>query len=69
MTKPEIAKWARLSGEARTTFQHECVQMYVESEMSVRDIVRNTGRSYGSIHALLVSAGVQLRPRGNPRRM
>lgn len=65
-TQQSISKWARLNGEARATFQRECVELYVEQELSVRQIVKHTGRSYGSVHSLLVAAGVQLRPRGNP---
>lgn len=69
MTKLEIAKWARLHGETRTVFQDECVQMYETHRMSLRQIAQETGRSYGSIHALLLDAGVRLRPRGNPHRL
>ena len=61
-----IGKWTRLSGISRDEFQLECVRMYEEDEMSVRDIVDRTGRSYGSVHRLLTDAGVQMRPRGNP---
>lgn len=61
-----IGKWTRLRGTDRSTFQERCVKLYEEDELSVRDIVDRTGRSYGSVHRLLKDAGVQFRPRGNP---
>ena len=61
-----IGKWTRLSGTDRDEFQQGCVDMYERDQMSVRDIVNQTGRSYGSVHRLLKDAGVHMRPRGNP---
>lgn len=69
MTEETLPKWARLTGDARSDFERECVALYVEQELSIREIVRRTGRSYGAVHKLLTDAGVPMRPRGNPTRV
>jgi hypothetical protein len=37
-----------------------------ESGASIRSLVATTGRSYGSIHALLRESGTTMRSRGGP---
>lgn len=66
MTDRRLSKWARLHGAERTDFREQCVDMYEREQLSVRKIVQRTGRSYGAVHKMLVEAGVQMRPRGNP---
>lgn len=61
-----MKKWTRLEGTEREEFQRQIVQLYEYDWLSVRQICQRTGRSYGSVHKLLVDAGVQMRPRGNP---
>lgn len=65
MSEP-VKKWARIAGEDRVAFQEEVVEMYVQEELSLRQIVERTGRSYGAVHKLLRDAKVTMRPRGNP---
>lgn len=63
-----LPKWARMSPVRRAEFTAECVRLYVESGLSLREVSAQTGRSYGIVHATLVAQGVTLRPRGNPGR-
>jgi DNA-directed RNA polymerase specialized sigma24 family protein len=63
-----LKKWTRLNGDERQKFQERVEVMYTDDGMSIRDIARETGRSYGSIHNALLEAGVRMRPRGNPTR-
>jgi hypothetical protein len=37
---------------------------YEKDKMSIRDLVKWSGRSYGGVYALLKEAGVKLRKRG-----
>jgi hypothetical protein len=37
-----------------------------ENGASIRTLVASTGRSYGSIHSLLLESGTNLRGRGGP---
>lgn len=39
-----------------------------EGGASIRTLVASTGRSYGSIHSLLLQAGATMRSRGGPNR-
>lgn len=63
-----LLKWARLSGEERTAFRTRCAELYEQGGLSVREIVSQTGRSYGAVHKMLREAQVRMRPRGNPTR-
>ncbi len=40
-----------------------CVAAYADGA-SIQDLADTIGRSYGTVHKLLVDAGVTLRPRG-----
>lgn len=62
-----LGKWERLHGSDRDRFIAECIRLYEHDQMSLREISQRTGRSYGSIHEMLLAAGVRMRPRGNPR--
>jgi hypothetical protein len=44
---------------------HELRNAY-ESGASIRNLVAATGRSYGSIHNLLLESGTTMRSRGGP---
>lgn len=61
-----LAKWARIPPEHRAAYAAECVRLYVEGRLSLREVAAQTGRSYGTVHATLLAQGVTLRPRGNP---
>lgn len=39
-----------------------------EGGASIRTLVASTGRSYGSVHSLLLQAGTTMRGRGGPNR-
>lgn len=49
----------------RNQLMHELRYAY-ENGASIRTLVASTGRSYGSIHSLLVESGTTLRGRGGP---
>jgi len=51
--------------QARDQLIHTLRSAY-ESGASIRSLVANTGRSYGSIHALLRESGTTMRSRGGP---
>lgn len=46
---------------------HELRHAY-EGGASIRNLVATTGRSYGSVHSLLVESGTTMRGRGGPNR-
>ncbi|CAJ1504484.1 helix-turn-helix domain-containing protein [[Mycobacterium] burgundiense] len=56
MTKPNKAR-DQLLGDLRSAY---------EAGASIRTLVANTGRSYGSIHAMLRESGTTMRSRGGP---
>ncbi|MCV7433984.1 helix-turn-helix domain-containing protein [Mycolicibacterium bacteremicum] len=37
-----------------------------ESGASIRSLVAKTGRSYGSVHSMLLESGTRMRSRGGP---
>lgn len=43
-----------------------CVSRYAEGA-SIQELADEVGRSYGTVHKLLVGGGVTLRPRGGSR--
>lgn len=55
----------RKTDQARDQLIHALRSAY-ESGASIRSLVANTGRSYGSIHALLRESGTTMRSRGGP---
>jgi hypothetical protein len=57
----------RIVGAERTTWTKDCLRRYQAGE-SIRQIARDTGRSYGFVHRILTEGGATLRGRGGPRR-
>ncbi len=55
----------RKPDEAHDQLLHELRGAY-ESGASIRSLVASTGRSYGSVHALLRESGTTMRSRGGP---
>lgn len=53
------------SKEIRTELLHQLRNAY-EGGASIRTLVANTGRSYGSIHSMLRESGTTMRSRGGP---
>ncbi|MFF4482906.1 helix-turn-helix domain-containing protein [Streptomyces sp. NPDC001520] len=54
-----------LIGKDRERFRESVSVVYKsDPDVSIRDISERTGRSFGSIRAMLVEAGVELRSRG-----
>ncbi len=51
--------------EARDQMIAELRTAY-EGGASIRSLVANTGRSYGSVHAMLRESGTSMRSRGGP---
>ncbi|AQT80415.1 transcriptional regulator [Mycolicibacterium litorale] len=55
----------RKPNEARDQLLNELRNAY-EGGASIRTLVATTGRSYGSIHAMLRETGTPMRSRGGP---
>jgi hypothetical protein len=55
----------RKSKKTRDQLLHELRSAY-ESGASIRNLVASTGRSYGSVHSMLLESGTTLRARGGP---
>lgn len=55
------------SAKARDQMLHDLRHAY-EGGASIRSLVLTTGRSYGSIHSMLVESGTTMRSRGGPNR-
>jgi len=55
----------RKSDQARERLLNELRYAY-EGGASIRTLVASTGRSYGSIHSLLLESGTTMRSRGGP---
>jgi hypothetical protein len=51
--------------KSRDQFVNELRSAY-EGGASIRTLVANTGRSYGSIHSMLRESGTTMRSRGGP---
>ncbi|MCW2810818.1 MAG: transcriptional regulator [Friedmanniella sp.] len=62
-----LTKGARITGGHREVLTTEYANRYAAGE-SIRSIAADEGRSYGFVHALLKSAGVDLRSRGGATR-
>lgn len=58
-----VAKNVRLTGTARREFAASLRGKY-ENGTSIRALAEATGRSYGSVHRMLIEAGTRLRGRG-----
>ena len=55
----------RKTDEARAQLLGELRDAY-ENGASIRTLAATTGRSYGSVHSMLVESGTTLRSRGGP---
>ncbi|MFI7042605.1 helix-turn-helix domain-containing protein [Microbispora rosea] len=64
---PVIPKNARVTGPERDRLAADLKKSY-EAGATIRDLIRDTGRSYGFIHDVLVQAGATLRKRGGDTR-
>lgn len=64
---PRGAQRPRLSGEDRIAVGKDLAILY-DRGRSIREIAADTGRSFGVVRALLLEAGVTLRPRGGAYR-
>ena len=53
--------------QPRDQLLHELRHAY-EGGASIRSLVATTGRSYGSVHSLLLESGTTMRGRGGPNR-
>jgi hypothetical protein len=51
--------------KTREQMLHELRHAY-EGGASIRNLVATTGRSYGSVHSMLLESGTTLRGRGGP---
>jgi hypothetical protein len=58
-----FSKHARIVGADRSKLAERLKREY-EKGASIRDLIKETGRSYGFVHRLLVEEGVDLRARG-----
>ncbi len=61
-TQREFAPKQRITGTDRERFAVQLAEQY-SSGMSVREIAKLHGRSYGNIHHVLTESGVVLRRR------
>lgn len=64
---PQGPRGPVLRGEKRLAAAKEAAGFY-DQQRSIRDIAEHTGRSFGVVRALLLEAGVTLRPRGGAYR-
>jgi helix-turn-helix protein len=55
----------RKSKKTREQLLYELRNAY-ESGASIRNLAATTGRSYGSIHSMLLESGTTMRSRGGP---
>jgi len=60
---PRIKPRIQLKGEEREKFVEQVIKAYGHPA-SIRQICKETGRSYGAIYRVLVDNNVTLRPRG-----
>lgn len=63
-----VDKGQRLPAAERATLIAWLRERYVGDGCSIRQLMCETGRSYGAVRQMLVEAGVTLRSRGAPRR-
>lgn len=60
------SKGARIIGTDRETFSARLARGYGNGK-PIRTLATENNRSYGSVHQLLIEAGVELRARGGSR--
>ena len=60
-------KRTRVTGAERQELITYLVERYVQQGETIRHLAVVTGRGYGTVHQMLVEAGVTLRPRGGRR--
>ncbi len=63
--KKTVQRTLQKPQKTRDQMLHELRNAY-ESGASIRSLVATTGRSYGSIHSMLLAAGTTMRSRGGP---
>jgi predicted transcriptional regulator len=63
----ELKKGARITGSDRTKLAADLKRKY-SSGVSIRELAKDTGRSYGFVHRMLSESGVTLRGRGGATR-
>jgi transposase-like protein len=72
MTQPNRGGANRGGGRRRRwnspAAREDMTRRYVEERKSMREIAREVGCSYGTVHMVLTSGGVTLRPRGGSAR-
>ncbi len=56
---------SKKSQQTRDQLLHELRNAY-ERGASIRTLVASTGKSYGSVHSMLLESGTTLRGRGGP---
>lgn len=66
-TDPALKPGARITGEDREKMSEDVVRLYRRG-MSVRDIAKTLGRSYGFVHRLLGEQDEPVRSRGGDTR-
>jgi hypothetical protein len=66
MTTLNLAPGAQLRGLDRAVAAKQAAELYVQG-CTIRSVARQLGRSYGCTRALLLEAGVRLRPKGGLR--
>ena len=62
-----LSKGVRVTGTSRDRLQSDLKKQY-EAGASIRSLARDTGRSYGFVHNVLVESDVVLRGRGGANR-
>jgi hypothetical protein len=63
----KIEKGTRLTGERREILLAVIRYKYLKCNMSIRAIVADTGRGYGTVHRMLSDAGLLRSKGGKPR--
>ncbi|MDG4830002.1 helix-turn-helix domain-containing protein [Solwaraspora sp. WMMD1047] len=58
----------RIVGPERAALTKDFLRRYQQDKHSIRQIVRDTGRSYGFVHRILAEGGATMRTRGGPHR-
>lgn len=66
MTTLNLPPGTQLRGNTRTTAARHAADLYTQG-CTIRSVARQLGRSYGCTRALLLEAGVRLRPKGGLR--
>lgn len=64
---PPLKKGRRITGAERDQLTSKLRKQY-DKGVSIRELAKETGRSYGFVHRLLVESGTTLRGRGGANR-